>query len=76
GFIDVHTHIEGDEAKRPTADNFIYDGVTTVVAGNCGASNVDIGHYLWWIDSLKLSINVDAPAAAWRGILPRPRAVN
>lgn len=58
GFIDVHTHIEGDEAKQPTADNFVYDGVTTVVAGNCGASNVDIGHYLWWIDSLKPSINV------------------
>ncbi|MCH5690395.1 amidohydrolase family protein [Niabella sp. W65] len=51
GFIDVHTHIEGDEAKNPTADNFIYDGVTTVVAGNCGASNVDIGKYLHWIDS-------------------------
>src|SRR4026209_1540543 len=58
GFIDVHTHIEGDEPKTPTADNFIYDGVTTVVAGNCGASNVDIGGYLKWIDSLKLSINV------------------
>jgi N-acyl-D-amino-acid deacylase len=58
GFIDVHTHIEGDEAKQPTADNFIYDGVTTVVAGNCGASNVDIGTYLHWIDSLKLSVNV------------------
>lgn len=58
GFIDVHTHIEGDEEKQPTADNFIYDGVTTVIAGNCGASNVDIGKYLQWIDSLKLSINV------------------
>jgi N-acyl-D-amino-acid deacylase len=23
GFIDVHTHIEGDEKKTPTADNFI-----------------------------------------------------
>src|SRR6476620_10627195 len=23
GFIDVHTHIEGDEIKTPTADNFI-----------------------------------------------------
>lgn len=58
GFIDVHTHIEGDEQKTPTADNFIYDGVTTVVAGNCGASNVDLGKYFKWLDSLKLSINV------------------
>ncbi|GAB3014680.1 amidohydrolase family protein [Niabella terrae] len=58
GFIDVHTHIEGDETANPTADNFIYDGVTTVVAGNCGSSNVDLGRYFSWIDSLKLSVNV------------------
>lgn len=58
GFIDVHTHIEDDEVKDPTAASFIYDGVTTVVTGNCGLSNVDIGKYLHWIDSLKLSINV------------------
>jgi N-acyl-D-amino-acid deacylase len=58
GFIDVHTHIEGDEFKNPTANNFILDGVTTVVTGNCGSSNVDIKKYLWQIDSLKPSINV------------------
>lgn len=58
GFIDVHTHIEGDESKDPQAKSFIYDGVTTVVAGNCGASNVEVGKYLRWIDSLKLSVNV------------------
>src|SRR5438309_4738272 len=38
GFIDVHTHVEGEEAKNPLATNFILDGVTTVVTGNCGAS--------------------------------------
>ncbi|HEY6956525.1 MAG TPA: D-aminoacylase [Flavisolibacter sp.] len=58
GFIDVHTHIEGDELKTPTADNFIHDGVTTVITGNCGSSNTDIGKYLERIDSIKLSINV------------------
>lgn len=58
GFIDVHTHIEDDELKNPTADNFILDGVTTVVTGNCGASKVNIGPYLYMIDSLKTSINV------------------
>ncbi len=58
GFIDVHTHIEGDEKENPTADNFIYDGVTTVIAGNCGASNVYIGKYLHWIDTFRLSVNV------------------
>jgi N-acyl-D-amino-acid deacylase len=58
GFIDVHTHIEGDEIKNPTADNFIYDGVTTVVTGNCGSSDVDIKSYLQKLDSLHLSINI------------------
>jgi len=58
GFIDVHTHIEGDEFKNPTANNFILDGVTTVVTGNCGSSNLDIKKYLQKIDSTKLSINV------------------
>lgn len=58
GFIDVHTHIEGDEKKTPTADNFIHDGVTTVITGNCGSSNVDIRKYFKFLDSLKLSVNV------------------
>lgn len=58
GFIDVHTHIEGEERKQPTADNFIYDGVTTVVTGNCGGSQVNIRNYFSMLDSLHLSINV------------------
>ncbi|WP_462264739.1 N-acyl-D-amino-acid deacylase family protein [Mucilaginibacter sp.] len=57
GFIDVHTHIEGDEKATPTADNFIYDGVTTVITGNCGESNINIKSYLHFLDSLKLSVN-------------------
>jgi len=58
GFIDVHTHLEGEESKNPNATNFILDGVTTCITGNCGSSNIDIGNYLHWLDSLKLSINV------------------
>ncbi|MBX9779477.1 MAG: N-acyl-D-amino-acid deacylase family protein [Sediminibacterium sp.] len=60
GFIDVHTHIEGDEKKFPLASNFIYDGVTTVITGNCGLSETDLGKYLSMIDSLKTAINVAA----------------
>ena len=58
GFIDVHTHIEGDDKEEPEAKNFIYNGVTTVIAGNCGASNVDLEKYFNWVDSFKLSVNV------------------
>lgn len=58
GFIDVHTHIEGGEFRVPTADNFIFDGVTTVVTGNCGGSNVDVANYFVRLDSLRSSINI------------------
>ena len=42
GFIDVHTHAD-DLADRPEAVNFIRMGVTTIVAGNCGSSALDVG---------------------------------
>lgn len=58
GFIDVHTHIEGNGLVVPTADNFIYDGVTSVVTGNCGSSRTDLSHYFFSLDSVKTSINV------------------
>lgn len=58
GFIDVHTHIEGNDLKVPTAGNFIGDGVTSVVTGNCGSSNTDIVRYFYQLDSVKTSINI------------------
>ncbi|MBO0938171.1 D-aminoacylase [Fibrella sp. HMF5335] len=42
GFIDVHAHVEGDLERQPGAENFIYDGVTTLVTGNCGGSNTNL----------------------------------
>jgi len=58
GFIDVHAHIEGSEFTVPTADNFLFDGVTSVVTGNCGNSNLDIAAYFTKLDSVKISLNV------------------
>ena len=58
GFIDVHGHIEGGVFERPTADNYIYDGVTTVVTGNCGGSADDLKNFFWRLDSMKTSINI------------------
>lgn len=58
GFIDVHTHIEGNDLRVPTAPNFIMDGVTSVVTGNCGGSNTEIGAYFRQLDSIRMSINV------------------
>lgn len=58
GFIDVHAHIESGIFENPTADNYIYDGVTTVITGNCGGSADDLKKFFWRIDSMKASINV------------------
>jgi N-acyl-D-amino-acid deacylase len=56
GFIDVHTHAD-DLAEKPRAENFLRMGVTTVVAGNCGSSPVEIGRELGEIRKAKPSIN-------------------
>jgi N-acyl-D-amino-acid deacylase len=58
GFIDVHGHIEGGIFQTATADNYIYDGVTTVVTGNCGSSTDNLREFFRRLDSLKPSINV------------------
>ncbi len=58
GFIDVHGHIENAAIRNPLASNFIYDGVTTVITGNCGGSMEDLKKYFNSIDSVGVTINI------------------
>jgi N-acyl-D-amino-acid deacylase len=58
GFIDVHGHLETSIFDRPTADNYIYDGVTTVITGNCGGSADNLQDFFRRIDSAGVSINI------------------
>ncbi|MBO9199849.1 MULTISPECIES: N-acyl-D-amino-acid deacylase family protein [Niastella] len=58
GFIDVHGHVEGAIFQWPTADNYIYDGVTTVITGNCGGSSSSLKNFFHRLDSLHPSINI------------------
>ncbi|HKQ06998.1 MAG TPA: D-aminoacylase [Blastocatellia bacterium] len=58
GFIDVHTHVEGNLAEVPTADNFIYMGVTSLVTGNCGASSLQVGDFLSKLEAKGISVNI------------------
>jgi N-acyl-D-amino-acid deacylase len=38
GFIDPHTHGDIGILRHPLAENFVMQGITTIVAGHCGAS--------------------------------------
>lgn len=58
GFIDVHTHIESSVEKVPRGDNYLLDGVTTVVTGNCGGSILRLGEWFQKLEGLGLGLNV------------------
>jgi len=61
GFIDVHVHIEDQvrlSNRRFSASNFLLQGVTTVITGNCGRSAPDIAAFFAKLGRLKLAINV------------------
>ncbi len=58
GFIDVHTHIEGAVELNPQAANFLYQGVTSVITGNCGGSRTDLAAWFKRLEEIKVGLNV------------------
>ncbi len=61
GFVDVHTHVEGSGRgieRIPDAQNFLRDGVTSIVTGNCGGSVIEVGDWFSQLERLGLSINL------------------
>jgi N-acyl-D-aspartate/D-glutamate deacylase len=71
GFIDVHTHVDlmfllaGDKASLAsqvpewkTNHNYLFQGVTTIVTGNCGQGYADTGKWFGILDKLKFGDNV------------------
>lgn len=57
GFIDVHTHTE-DIYNNPAAENFVRMGVTSLVTGNCGGSDLEIGAFLARTKTNPLAVNI------------------
>lgn len=43
GFIDIHSHSDGDILLYPTADSRVRQGITTELTGNCGGSAAPLG---------------------------------
>lgn len=58
GFIDVHTHADDGLYDLPLAENFIRDGVTTLVTGNCGGSQLDVAEYFGRLTRDGVAVNV------------------
>src|ERR1035441_2349489 len=57
GFIDVHTHAD-DVADMPRAENFVRMGVTTIVAGNCGGSTLNVAKLFRAVEQTNVAVNV------------------
>ena len=60
GFIDVHTHVERNIPRSGPfrAPNFVQQGVTTLITGNCGTSRVDIRDLLAGLEENGSQVNV------------------
>ena len=58
GFIDIHNHARETIFQLPTADNYIRQGVTTLIEGPDGGSPVPLGPFLAKLDATQKSINV------------------
>ena len=63
GFIDVHTHVEKNlptGAQPFAAANFLRQGVTTIITGNCGRSAVPLGAMFAQLEKNGTQVNVAA----------------
>lgn len=64
GFIDIHSHGDGDEAetsslgRRPLAENYLRQGVTTFFGGQDGSSPIDLASFLAYFDAVRPAVHV------------------
>lgn len=58
GFIDIHTHCDRGIISQPENKNYILQGVTTVIGGNCGGSPLDIKGYFNRVQKKSIATNI------------------
>lgn len=60
GFIDLHNHSDSPilEPATRACTNYVTQGCTTIVTGNCGAGPIDVGDYYDKIESRGVGLNV------------------
>ena len=57
GFIDIHSHARRAIFTVPTAENYLREGVTTVIEGPDGSSPIPIAPFLEHVAQTPISIN-------------------
>jgi len=58
GFIDLHNHADRNIKDHPDVENYLFQGVTTILAGNCGNSPVHFKDYSQSINESGLGLNM------------------
>ncbi|MGH9163220.1 MAG: N-acyl-D-amino-acid deacylase family protein [Vicinamibacteraceae bacterium] len=58
GFIDIHTHARRGIFDVPTAENYVRQGVTTLMEGPDGSSPLPLAPFLAKLDALGTSVNI------------------
>ena len=58
GFIDLHSHADRNILDNPGVENFLRQGVTTLLAGNCGSSPVHLDEYFQSVRETAIGLNL------------------
>ena len=58
GFIDIHTHARGGIFQTPTAENYVRQGVTTLIEGPDGSSPVPLKPFFEKLEALPKAVNI------------------
>jgi N-acyl-D-aspartate/D-glutamate deacylase len=60
GFIDIHTHCDDEilEKGMNSMENYLMQGVTTVVGGNCGSGTYLVKKFFSTLDSIGIGANM------------------
>ena len=58
GFVDLHNHADRNIKESPSIENYLHQGVTTILTGNCGNSPVHLGEYFKTVEETGIALNL------------------